>query len=585
MTNSRWRTLFAVLSVFAVMAIAVACGGDDEGDDAEATVPTGGTTAPGATTAPDATTAPSEPSGTITIRGTQFQSWDPHYANFAQDITHFFMVWRGAYEFDLESKPVPSMADGDPSVSADGKTYTVKLKPDLKWSDGTPMTAEDFVAGVQRTCDFAVAGEYQYILTAIVGCDAAYDAANADKTDAEVATIRAAVGVRAVDDLTIEYKLTDPQPTFPILLAMWPTFPVPTAKITDIYDPAWLGPMENVYNGPFMPSAYSEKSSLELVPNPEWVGDQKAQVEKIVIRYIDDAAVANNAYRNGELDASLANLAELDQLKDEFNFEKDNAELYAYPATRTIGLEFNQADDLMKNADVRLALSRATDRETLNEVVNKNANTPTTSWVPPARNGLDGGEYDDILGFDVEAAKKHLADAGYANGAGFPELTMLLVDTAVNKDLGSFLQAEYKKHLNIDMKLEFVDSKTRSARFNSGEYQMVTGGWQEDYPDPENWFIGLWETDGSINKTKTSIAALDDLIDGARYNQDDDARRDAYRDAEMTLLEEASGIAPLWHTQATFLVKPYIKGMVESKRPGDTFTPGDWNPENWSTTK
>ena len=130
-----------------------------------------------------------------------------------------------------------------------------------------------------------------------------------------------------------------------------------------------------------------------------------------------------------------------------------------------------------------------------------------------------------------------------------------------------------------------MDSKTRSARFNSGQYQLVTGGWQEDYPDPENWFIGLWETGGSINKTNTSIKELDDIIAKAKFNRNDEERRKFYRDAEKLLLTQATGIAPLWHTQAKFLVKPYIKGMVESKRPGDTFVPGDWNPENWSTTK
>ena len=586
MTNIRWRTLFAVLSVFAVMAIAVACGDDDDDAGGAATVPSGGTTtATQATGGGGTTPTTSAPKGTITIRGTQFQSWDPHYANFAQDITHFFMVWRGAYEFDLESKPIPSMADGDPTVSSDGKTYTVKLKKDLKWSDGTPMTAKDFVAGVQRTCDHAVAGEYQYILTAIVGCDAAYDAKNAEKPAAELATLRAAVGVRAVDDLTVEYKLTDPQPTFPILLAMWPTFPVPTAKVKDIYDPAWPGPMENVYNGPFKPSAYSEKSSIELVPNTQWVGAQKAQVEKIVIRYIDDASVANNAYRAGELDASLANLAELDKLKDRVQIREDGRRtlrLSRHSHHRPGIQPGRRPHEECESSSRAFPRDRPRDAERSGEQERQHA---TTSWVPPARNGLKGGEYDKVIGFDAAAAKKLLADAGFADGKDFPELTMLLVDTAVNKDLGAFLQAEYKKHLNIDMKLEFVDSKTRSARFNSGEYQMVTGGWQEDYPDPENWFIGLWETDGSINKTNTSIKALDDLVAGAKFNQNDEARREAYRKAEQTLLAEASGVAPLWHTQATFLVKPYIKGMVESKRPGDTFTPGDWNPENWTTTK
>ncbi len=97
--------------------------------------------------------------------------------------------------------------------------------------------------------------------------------------------------------------------------------------------------------------------------------------------------------------------------------------------------------------------------------------------------------------------------------------------------------------------------------------------------------IGLWETGGSINKTGTSIKALDDLISAAKFNQNDEQRRQQYQQAEKILLDGANGIAPLWQTGQHRLVKPYIKGMIESKRPGDTFVPGDWNPENWSTTK
>ena len=577
--------LFAVLSVFAVMAIAVACGGDDDpATTPAATVASGGTA--GATTA--GTTAPvvTAPKGTITIQALQFETWDPHFSDFAQDIAHFFMVWRGLYEFDLESKPIPSMADAAPAVSADGKTYTVKLKKDLKWSDGTAIKASDFVAGLQRTCDFANAGHYQYIMTAVVGCDAAYDAKNKDKTAAEIDTLRKAVGVKAIDDLTVEYKLTDAQPTFSILLAMWPTFPIAASKVKDIYDPkGWPGPLENAYNGPFMPKAYTEKASLELVPNPNWSGKQKAQVERIVLRYIDDNAVSNNAYRSGELDAVAANSSELDKLKTEFKFGASGAELYLYPATRTIGLQMQHKDPTLANPDVRIALSRATDRATMMKIVFKDGNTATTSWVPPARNGLKGGEYDSLIGFDVTAAKASLAKAGFANGAGFPKLILLQTDTATNKLLGDFLQAEWRKHLGIDITLEYTDSKSRSAKYNAKDFQLLIGGWQEDYPDPENWFFGLYETGGSLNKQNVSIKELDEVLAKAKFNRNDEERRKQFRDAEKLLLQQASAIAPFWHTQAKFLVKPYIKGMVESKRPGDTFVPGDWNPENWSTTK
>ncbi len=566
MTSSKWRMLLSMFAVLAIMAIAVACGDDDDDDDDDTNG--GGGTTP--------TTTTQAPSGTITIGATQFETWDPHFSDFAQDIAHMVYVWRGLYHLDLGDKPQPAMADGAPKVSDDGKTYTITLKKDLKWSDGQPLTAEDFVLGIQRTCNPDVAGHYQYILTNIVGCDDYYAAA--DATAAKKAELQAAVGVKAIDATTLEIKIGAAQPTFPTLLALWPTFPAPKHKLATV-DAPWPGPLENVYNGPFMPSAYTEKATLELVPNPNWIG-QQVGVEKVVLKYVDDAAVLNQAYRTGEVDATVANKPELDKLKTEFPNE-----LQLYPATRTIGLEFNMTKAPVDKAEVRLALSQATDRDTMMKVVFKDANTATTNWVPPTRNGLKGGEYDDILGFDPAKAKANMTKAGYPDGKGFPELTILLTDTATNKLLGEFLQAEWKKHLGIDLKIEITDSKTRSSRFNSSDFQVVAGGWQEDYPDPENWFLGLWETGGSINKVLVSIKALDDAIDKARYNTNDEERRKLYRDAEGILLKEANGIAPLYHTLAAMLVKPHIKGMVENKRPGDTFVPGDWYIELWTTSK
>ncbi len=560
MTNSKWRMLLSMFAVLAIMAIAVACGDDDDDDDTNG----GG----------DNTPTTQAPSGTITIGATQFETWDPHFSDFAQDISHMVYVWRGLYHLDLNDVPQPAMADGAPKVSDDGKTYTITLKKDLKWSDGQPLTAADFVLGIQRTCNPDNAGHYQYILTNIVGCDDYYAAADADA--AKKTELQAAVGVKAIDATTLEIKIGAAQPTFPTLLSLWPTFPAPSHKLATV-DAPWPGPLENVYNGPFMPSAYTEKATMELVPNPNWIGTGVG-VEKVVLKYVDDAAVLNQAYRTGEVDATVANKPELDKLKTEFPNE-----LHLYPATRTIGLEFNVTKAPVDKAEVRLALSQATDRETMMKVVFKDANTATTNWVPPARNGLKGGEYDDILGFDPAKAKENMTKAGYPDGKGFPELTLIMVDSATNKLLGEFLQAEWKKHLGIELKLEITDSKTRSSRFNASDFQLVTGGWQEDYPDPENWFLGLWETGGSINKVLVSIKALDDAIDKARYNTNDEERRKLYRDAEKILLQEANGIAPLYHTLAAMLVKPHIKGMVENKRPGDTFVPGDWYIELWKT--
>jgi len=258
MTSSKWRLLLSLVSLLAILSIAVACGDDDDDDGG------GG--------------AAVQKGGTITIGATQFESWDPHFGDFAADIAHYFKVWRGLYHLDLNNKPVAAMADGAPTVSSDGKTYTIKLKKDLKWSDGKPLTAKDFVLGIQRTCNPDNAGHYQYILTAIVGCDDYYGAAK--KSASEKDTLLKAVGVSAKDDLTLEIKLSSAQPTFPILLAMWPTFPAPSHLLATP-DTKWPGPLENVYNGPFMVKAYTEKSSMELVPNPNWSGAQKPSLDKI----------------------------------------------------------------------------------------------------------------------------------------------------------------------------------------------------------------------------------------------------------------------------------------------------------------
>jgi oligopeptide transport system substrate-binding protein len=433
------------------------------------------------------------------------------------------------------------------------------------------------IAGLQRTCNPDNAGHYEYILTDVVGCDAYYNATKS--TDAEKEALRAKVGVRAVDPQTVEYKLVAPQPTFPILLAMWPTFPLNSTKIKAT-DKTWPGPLENTYNGPFMPSAYTEKDHIDLVPNPNWAGAQKAQVTKITIKYIDDLSVLDNAYRNGEVDAANVDQAQLDAIQKDPTLSK---ELVEYPAARTTALEFNLKDPQLSNQNLRLALSQAVDRVALNKVALKGANSPSTSWMPPTRSGVAAGTYDSLIGYDLNKAKASLQASGIAASA--VNITVEQTDTPANHALGEFLQNAWKTNLGIDAKLTFVDSKTRSADFNKGNYQIVIGGWQEDYPDPENWMIGLMETGGSINKTFTSVPELDSLISKAKLDTNDEERRGLYQQAEKVLLTGANGYAPLFQVGQHRLVKPYISGMKESKRTGDSFVPGDWNPENWKTSK
>ena len=216
----QWRYL--TIAVFAIVALAAfsACGDDDDDGGDGGGGPTTGKRIDG---------------GTLTVQHLEPESLDPHFSSFAEQISVERMLWRGLYGLNLENEPVPSMADGEPTISEDGKTFTVKLKEGILWSDGDDLLAEDYVAGITRTCNPVNAGQYQYLLTNVVGCDAYYAVLagpdgdpettedNVDPADPQVEALREGLGVKAVDDTTIEFTLQNPGPTFKTLLTMWMT--------------------------------------------------------------------------------------------------------------------------------------------------------------------------------------------------------------------------------------------------------------------------------------------------------------------------------------------------------------------------
>ena len=187
--------LLGLLAIIAVSLLVVACGDDD--DDS-------GNNGGGTATATSSGGA-AKKGGSITIVYPEPESFDPHYSSFAQDIGVQRMVFRGLYKLNKDLKPEPEMAASLPTISSDGKTYTVKIRSGLKWSDGAPLTAKDFVAGFQRTCDPDNAGNYKDTISNIVGCDEFYAATKA--SDTEKAALRDKVGVKATDDTTVEIKL------------------------------------------------------------------------------------------------------------------------------------------------------------------------------------------------------------------------------------------------------------------------------------------------------------------------------------------------------------------------------------------
>lgn len=598
-----WRQrLLGLLSLFAVFAVvAAACGDDDDddsgdvateeeapADDDEATADEGEDGADGSATELG---YERQEGGDLILAATEQSSFDPHFSSFATDIGYERMLWRGLYSLDAENNVVfadNGIAAGDPEVSEDGMTYTVTLNEGLLWSDGDDLTAEDYVAGILRTCNPVNAGEYSYLLVdyfPVAGCNEFY---TADPATADLQALQDAVGVRAVDPLTIEFTLAQPKGNFPIALTLWLTFPVPThlerfASQTPDAPAEWgTDPGQLVYNGPYVLTDYATGDSIRMEPNPNWPGAVQPTLDSITFLFIDDLAVAANAYRTGEIQATVANQVELSVLESEFPDE-----LISVNVPRTTALQFQLDPELSGNEvltipEVRLALARATDRETLNEVVFQGSNEPTTSWIPESDSGRPKDQYEDIIGFDPEAARELLAEAGFPDGEGFPGITLILVDDASNRALGEFLQQQWAEILGIELELEIVDSQTRQDRFTNETFELSIGGWQHDYPDPENWILGLFGTNDSNNNTNCADEQIDALIAEAVFNDNNEERLDQYRQIEDRIIEIACGYAPIYHNNRYYLINSDLVGFVEFLNGGqDGSLPGDWFAEAW----
>jgi oligopeptide transport system substrate-binding protein len=554
------RVGFLVLTAFAaVLTLAVvACGGGEK-ETSEQTPGAGGV-------------APPEQQQLI-VQSSEPEFFDPHRSNFEQDIAIERMLFRGLYQLVLDENDnvvaEPAMAAGEPEIN--GNVYTVKLKDGLTWSDGQPLTAKDFEYGIKRECSPDVAGPYQYVLGEgilnLVGCDAYL---NGEGTADDV-------GIKAIDDLTLEITLAAPKTTFTTIMSLWAAFPA-RQDIVEKYGDKWTDPGNIVVNGPYTLTEFVAKDHVVLEPNPNWALEPKPLLQKITVKFIDDQEVAFRAFQTGELDMTTIPATEIPTVEGDPNLLSQYLKV---GSLRIWSVEMQLNDPVLKDPKVRLALSRAIDREALVKVVYNDAYLPATYWLVEGIPGYQGNSaFENIIGYDPEAAKTALADAGYPNGDGFPTLTITVTDNPVRKAEGEFLQQAWKETLGINTEIQAVDAKTRSSTFNSENFQLFPGGWQNDYPDPENSLIGLFDTGGGNNKYECSDPDIDAKLSAAGTETDNATRIKDLQEAETLIVTRLCGAAPIWQGAQLYLVKPTIGG-IRATGALDAAMPGNWCPECW----
>lgn len=500
---------------------------------------------------------------------------DPNRANFSNSILVASLAFEGLLTYDKHlrltpgvAREVPSMSNG--GISSDGLTYTFKLRPEAKWSDGQPLKAKDFAYAMKRSLDPKLAAPYAHTLYDIAGAQE-YNRAK-DAAAEQLARLRDAVSVNALDDGTLVVKLAAPRPTFTQLVSLWVAWPV-RQDVIEKHGDAWAEPPSYVGNGPFVLNRWSRGERMEFSPNQHYWG-QKPDVDKLTLVQVSDLNQGYVAYQNGELDATAVPEANTNLVRNDPKLSQEglrNKELVIF------GYQFNVKTAPFDNPKVRQALAMAVDRRALIEKVAQGVGTVAYSPVPAGMTGHDpnlGKEFE----FNVEKAKRTLAEAGYSNVSRFPKITFTFTDTSSNRLRAEFFQGQMKQNLGIDVSLEPLDGRTYQQRFNSNQFEMVFGGWGADYPDPDNFVPELFKTGSGNNHTKYSNEAVDAKAKQCQSESDESRRLASCAEAQRLVVADQPWIF-LFYRERFWVVKPYVKGFqvtAQDSLPGSRFYQQVW---------
>lgn len=441
-------------------------------------------------------------------------------------------------------------------VSDDGLTWTFHLRSGLKWSDGSDLTANDFVYSWKRVCDPMVAAPYaETVLAMVVGFEDAM-AGNLD-----------ALQVVAEDDQTLVVTLNAPCSYFGSLAAFATLSPVQQATIEANGDAWATSAATYVSNGPFYVTDWVPGSHILMSKNPNYWNADAITLDGIKFNLIEDSNASYSAYQTGEV------LFIKDVPTEEIPSLSGSADFYVDPIIGTYYLNLNCEKEPFNDAKVRKALSLAIDREyvagtLMQGTYSAASNFMGPGWIDPAggqfMDKANGGQpYIDTANYEanVEEAKQLLADAGYPDGEGFPAITYSTNDAGYHKVVAEYLQQAWAE-LGVELTVDIVEWSSFTPMRRNGDYEAARNGWVGDYSDPSNMLDLLYSTNGN-NDGKFSNADYDAAMELSRTTLDAAERSQALHTAEDILIEEA-GCIPLAYYNDFWLQSDKITGSWHS---------------------
>lgn len=420
----------------------------------------------------------------------------------------FNQIYEGLYRFDEKNKLVPAAAKSH-SVSEDGKVYTFKLDPNAKWSDGKPVTAENFRYAFERV--IKTNSPFAYLLEPV------------EKTT-------------AVDDQTLRIELKRTTPYFLSMTTFGTYMPVREDIVKAEGDQFGTDPKTNVYNGPFTFKKYQAEQGYTLAKNAEYADRKNVKIDEVDVKIIKDPMLAINLFESGDLDVAPLN-------SENVVTYKGKKEYNTFSDSRMFFIRMNEKTDALKDKQTRQAIDAAYDKKALTETLLGNGSLPADYIVPQE---LDP-KYDNArqieLSYDAAVANKVLAKQNL-------ELTMLIEDDDVSKKIGEYIQGALKKQ-NVNVKLLSLPKKERLAREGRGDYDLSLASWAPDYQDATT-YLNLFTTGNPFNMMDYSNKQYDRLLKQAESELDQDKRLALLSKAESVLLDDQA-ISPVYQRKNAFL--------------------------------
>jgi oligopeptide transport system substrate-binding protein len=473
------------------------------------------------------------------------ESLDPHKTSTTYEADLLRDLFTGLMTQDKDAKVIPGAAESY-TMSADGKTYTFKLRADGKWSDGSPVTAKDFVFSWQRLVNPETASEYAYMLAPVV---------NAEDITAKKMKIED-LGVKAIDDLTFEVQLKAPTPYFLEMLTHQATYAVSKANLaahpTDFTKPGNL-----VSNGAYVLAEFVPNDHIKLVKNDKFFDAANVKIDTVNYIPNEDRGAAVKRFEAGELD--MYGDLPTEQLVDLRT--KFGDQIKIGPFLGTYYYAFKTTKKPWDDVKLRHAISMAIDRDYLAEKVWGNSMIPAYSFVPPGIAGYDGSylDYAKMSQLDREdAAKKVLTEMGYT--AEKPLKMEIRYNTSENhKNVAIAIQSQLKP-LGVEVTMVNTDTKTHYGMLEQhGDFDIARAGWIADYKDPEN-FLAVCKTGTGNNYAEYSNKDFDALLAKAAAEPDAAARMKALTEAEAIGVARDLCVVPLLYYSSHNIVSSKLKG-------------------------